>query len=114
MKCFICPACQATRTSVTRVLSAPATSKGLLANGGSGNGQGVIYTRLSRRHSTLVDFAVPGFQFASRFYQSLAIFLADRLRTTTGSLGGESLELDESIELALDLRRHALAGPMIP
>lgn len=45
--------------------------QGALSSGGSGNDQGVLYTRLSRKHSALVDFALQGFQFASSFYQAM-------------------------------------------
>jgi len=46
--------------------------------------------------------------FAARFYQSVAVFLADRLRTTTGSLG-TPLQLDESIEDTDELATHLMA-----
>jgi len=46
--------------------------------------------------------------FAARFYQSVAVFLADRLRTTTGSLGTE-LQLDETIEDTDELAPHLMA-----
>jgi CRP/FNR family cyclic AMP-dependent transcriptional regulator len=46
--------------------------------------------------------------FASRFYKSIATFLADRLRTTTGSLGVQTLELDEQIEDVDELAPHLL------
>ena len=42
-----------------------------LAGAGSGNEQGVIYTRLSRRHSTLTDFSVQSFRFSTAFYRNL-------------------------------------------
>jgi CRP-like cAMP-binding protein len=53
--------------------------------------------------------------FAARFYQSIAVFLSDRLRTTTGSLGTQKLQLEESIEdtdeLAPDLMANiSMAG----
>ena len=48
--------------------------------------------------------------FASRFYQSIAVFLADRLRTTVGSLGVQELGLDESIEDADELASHLLGN----
>ena len=48
--------------------------------------------------------------FASRFYQSLAVFLADRLRTTTGSIGSESPQLSEDVEDADELAGHLMAN----
>jgi len=46
--------------------------------------------------------------FAARFYQALAVFLADRLRTTTGALGGGQLRLDENVEDEDELAPHLL------
>lgn len=48
--------------------------------------------------------------FAARFYQSIAVFLADRLRTTTGSLGTQEPQLDESIEDTDELATHLMAN----
>jgi CRP-like cAMP-binding protein len=48
--------------------------------------------------------------FAARFYQSLAVFLADRLRTTTGSLGGKDLQLSEDVEDVDELASHLMAN----
>jgi CRP/FNR family cyclic AMP-dependent transcriptional regulator len=48
--------------------------------------------------------------FAARFYQSVAVFLADRLRKTTGSLGTEEPQLDESIEDTDELAPHLMAN----
>jgi len=44
---------------------------GPVANAGSGNDQGVLYTRLSARHSPLSDFSLQSYNFALRFYQQL-------------------------------------------
>ena len=46
--------------------------------------------------------------FAAHFYQAMAIFLADRLRTTNANLGGKSVELDEGIEDIDELAPHLL------
>jgi CRP/FNR family transcriptional regulator, cyclic AMP receptor protein len=48
--------------------------------------------------------------FAARFYRSLAVFLADRLRTTTGSLGAGTLQLAENVEDEDELASHLLEG----
>ncbi len=45
--------------------------RGSVAGEGSGNTQGVLYTRLSRRHSPLADFALAGFCFAARLYRRM-------------------------------------------
>ncbi len=44
--------------------------QGQVADGASGNAQGVLYTRLSHRHSSLTDFALSSFDFASRHYRA--------------------------------------------
>ncbi|MFT6050575.1 MAG: tRNA 5-methylaminomethyl-2-thiouridine biosynthesis bifunctional protein [Halioglobus sp.] len=44
---------------------------GRIAGGGSGNDQGVLYTRLSKKHSPLVDFSLQSFSFAYRFYKQM-------------------------------------------
>ncbi|MEQ9462391.1 MAG: bifunctional tRNA (5-methylaminomethyl-2-thiouridine)(34)-methyltransferase MnmD/FAD-dependent 5-carboxymethylaminomethyl-2-thiouridine(34) oxidoreductase MnmC [Haliea sp.] len=44
--------------------------QGNVADGASGNAQGVLYTRLSHRHSPLTDFALASFDFASRHYRA--------------------------------------------
>ncbi|MFK7977449.1 MAG: FAD-dependent 5-carboxymethylaminomethyl-2-thiouridine(34) oxidoreductase MnmC, partial [Halioglobus sp.] len=41
---------------------------GSIADGASANPQGVLYTRLSTRHSNLVDFALQSYLFATQFY----------------------------------------------
>ncbi len=42
-----------------------------LASAGSGNDQGILYTRLSRKHSALTDFSLQSFRFSTAFYRSL-------------------------------------------
>lgn len=42
-----------------------------LANAGSGNDQGILYTRLSRKHSSLTDFALQSFRFATTYYRRM-------------------------------------------
>ncbi|MEH6590463.1 MAG: bifunctional tRNA (5-methylaminomethyl-2-thiouridine)(34)-methyltransferase MnmD/FAD-dependent 5-carboxymethylaminomethyl-2-thiouridine(34) oxidoreductase MnmC [Halioglobus sp.] len=51
--------------------------QGQVASAGSGNNQGILYTRLSARHSALSDFALQSFMFAARYYRQL--FTAGRL-----------------------------------
>jgi len=45
--------------------------QGQVACAGSGNDQGVLYTRLSRKHSSLSDFSLQSYGFAHRFYRQL-------------------------------------------
>ena len=45
--------------------------QGGLAGAGSGNEQGILYTRLSHKHSPLTDFALQSFRFAGGFFQEL-------------------------------------------
>ncbi len=48
--------------------------------------------------------------FAARFYQSIAVYLADRLRATVGSLGVQQEALDENIEEADEMAPHLLSN----
>ncbi|MDH4039173.1 MAG: bifunctional tRNA (5-methylaminomethyl-2-thiouridine)(34)-methyltransferase MnmD/FAD-dependent 5-carboxymethylaminomethyl-2-thiouridine(34) oxidoreductase MnmC [Gammaproteobacteria bacterium] len=45
--------------------------RGSLAGAASGNEQGILYTRLSRKHSALADFSLQSFCFSSEFYRNL-------------------------------------------
>ncbi len=74
--------------------------QGTLAGGGSGNDQGVLYTRLSRKHSALVDFALQGFRFATHFYR--ALFRSGKLQThLDGDLCGSFQQSSNSEEMTL-------------
>jgi len=46
--------------------------------------------------------------FAAHFYQAMAIFMADRLRTANTTLSGNAVELDEEIEDLDELAPHLL------
>lgn len=46
--------------------------------------------------------------FAARFYESLAVFLADRLRTTNRALETKKLQLGEDVEDVDELPAHLL------
>ena len=81
--------------------------RGALSGEGSGNNQGVIYTRLSRKHSSLVDFALQGFQFATGFYR--AMFEAGQLSPhRDGELCGSFQQSSNDVEMAA--LRDALVG----
>ena len=55
-----------------RGLEVTVLEAGSAASGGSGNLQGVTYTRLSHQHNPLTDFSVAAFGFAADHYQSMA------------------------------------------
>ena len=81
--------------------------RGALSSAGSGNDQGVVYTRLSRKHSALVDFALQGFQFATGFYR--AMFDNGKLTAhRDGELCGSFQQSDNSGEMSA--LRDALTG----
>ncbi|RLA49322.1 MAG: bifunctional tRNA (5-methylaminomethyl-2-thiouridine)(34)-methyltransferase MnmD/FAD-dependent 5-carboxymethylaminomethyl-2-thiouridine(34) oxidoreductase MnmC [Gammaproteobacteria bacterium] len=81
-----------------RGISVTLLEKGKLANAGSGNDQGILYTRLSRKHSSLTDFALQSFRFASQYYRSM--FQSDQLTTgLDGALCGSFHQSDNSSEL---------------
>jgi tRNA 5-methylaminomethyl-2-thiouridine biosynthesis bifunctional protein len=73
--------------------------QGPLAGAASGNDQGILYTRLSRRHGALVDFAVQSFQFAANLYRDL--FTAGALRAPLdGALCGSFQQSEDDAEMA--------------
>lgn len=73
--------------------------RGAVAAGASGNAQGVLYTRLSHRHSPLTDFALASFGFASRQYR--ASFTAGTLLPgADGELCGSFHQVADAGELA--------------
>ncbi len=73
--------------------------QGALADGASGNVQGVLYTRLSHRHSPLTDFALASFDFASRQYR--AGFTEGTLQPQVdGELCGSFHQVADTRELA--------------
>ena len=48
--------------------------------------------------------------FAARFYQAIAVFLADRLRSTNAQLGAKTVRLGEDVEDADELAPHLMAN----
>jgi len=78
-----------------------------LSSGGSGNDQGILYTRLSRKHSALVDFALQGFLFASNFYRSMFHTGALKVRID-GELCGNFQQSHNTKDIAT--LREALRG----
>ena len=63
--------CSTAHALARRGIAVTLLDQGALASGASANEQGVLYTRLSRRHAPLTDFALQSFRFASRFYSQL-------------------------------------------
>ncbi len=91
--------CTAAAALARRGIAVTVLEKGTLADAGSGNEQGILYTRLSRRHSALVDFALQSFQFSATFYQTM--FHDGTLATPTdGQLCGSFQQSDDAEEMA--------------
>jgi tRNA 5-methylaminomethyl-2-thiouridine biosynthesis bifunctional protein len=63
--------CTAAAALSRRGIAVTLLDKGKIASAGSGNDQGVLYTRLSRKHSALTDFALQSFLFASHYYRDM-------------------------------------------
>ncbi|QFU75475.1 bifunctional tRNA (5-methylaminomethyl-2-thiouridine)(34)-methyltransferase MnmD/FAD-dependent 5-carboxymethylaminomethyl-2-thiouridine(34) oxidoreductase MnmC [Halioglobus maricola] len=85
----------ARRGLVVKVLDA-----GALAGEASGNEQGILYTRLSRRHSVLTDFALQSFTCAAALYRGL--FANGRLCAgVDGELCGSFHQQSDADERAL-------------
>ncbi len=59
------------RSLAERGIRVQVLEQGDIAHGGSGNLQGLTYTRLSRRFSPLVDFGIASYSFATRLYRRL-------------------------------------------
>ena len=63
--------CHVAAALARRGIDVTLLDEGSLAAAGSGNEQGILYTRLSRKHSPLVDFALQSFRFAATFYREM-------------------------------------------
>ncbi len=63
--------CTAASALAQRGIEVTLLEQNQLASAGSGNNQGVLYTRLSARHSALSDFALQSFCFSQHFYRDL-------------------------------------------
>ncbi|NND69124.1 MAG: tRNA (5-methylaminomethyl-2-thiouridine)(34)-methyltransferase MnmD, partial [Halioglobus sp.] len=71
---------------------------GAAAGGASGNDQGVLFTRLSHRHSTLVDFALQSYVHAAARYRGM--FHSGALRSgLDGELCGSFQQVADAQEL---------------
>ncbi|MAT95338.1 MAG: bifunctional tRNA (5-methylaminomethyl-2-thiouridine)(34)-methyltransferase MnmD/FAD-dependent 5-carboxymethylaminomethyl-2-thiouridine(34) oxidoreductase MnmC [Halioglobus sp.] len=63
--------CAAAASLARRGIATTVLDAGAVACGASGNAQGILYTRLSRQHSALGDFALHSFSHALRHYRDL-------------------------------------------
>lgn len=92
--------CTVAAALARRGIASTVLEQGQLANAGSGNDQGVLYTRLSRRHSPLTDFALQSFRFATRYYR--ALFNSGQLtQGLDGALCGSFHQCDDIEEMAI-------------
>ena len=69
--------CSAAAALARRGIRVTVLEQGALADAGSGNDQGILYTRLSRKHSPLVDFALQSYRLAATTYSNM--FARDQL-----------------------------------
>jgi tRNA 5-methylaminomethyl-2-thiouridine biosynthesis bifunctional protein len=63
--------CWTARALANRGIAVTLLDKNTLASSGSGNKQGILYTRISHHHSLLVDFGLHSYLYASRLYAAL-------------------------------------------
>ena len=62
----------AARALARRGVSVTVLEAGSVASGGSGNLQGITYTRLSHQYNPLTDFSIAAFSYATDYYLTLA------------------------------------------
>ena len=94
--------CHAAAALARRGLRVHLLERADIAAAGSGNDQGVLYTRLSRRHSPLGDFALLSFLYAADLYRRM-FERRDLTAGEDGQLGGclqQSADLEEMATLA--------------
>lgn len=91
--------CTLAAAVAARGIDVTVVDRAALAGAGSGNDQGILYTRLSRKHSALSDFALQSFQFATNYYRTL--FASGRLvEGVDGSLCGNFQQSSDDREMA--------------
>ena len=94
--------CTLAAAVAARGIDVTVVDRAALAGAGSGNDQGILYTRLSRKHSALTDFALQSFHFATNYYRTL--FASGRLvEGVDGSLCGNFQQSSDDQEMA-DMR----------
>ena len=92
-----------------RGLEVTVLEAGSAASGGSGNLQGVTYTRLSHQHNPLTDFSVAAFGFAADHYQSMAA--AGELTEGEDFGDGGYIQLHDADETLEHLRQTLALAP---
>ncbi|RLQ23215.1 bifunctional tRNA (5-methylaminomethyl-2-thiouridine)(34)-methyltransferase MnmD/FAD-dependent 5-carboxymethylaminomethyl-2-thiouridine(34) oxidoreductase MnmC [Seongchinamella sediminis] len=99
--------CLLAKSLADRGLTVQLLDQGELAGEASGNEQGVLYTRLSRKHSALTDFALQSFSHAARRYRH---YFASGLLASgrDGALCGSFHQQADADELAA--MEESLAG----
>ena len=91
--------CTVAAALARRGLSVTLLERDTIAGAGSGNEQGILYTRLSRQHSSLLDFGLQSYLFASSFYRNM--FSAGTLRVQLdGELCGNFQQSSNTGEMA--------------
>jgi tRNA 5-methylaminomethyl-2-thiouridine biosynthesis bifunctional protein len=91
--------CAVAAALARRGVAVTLVEQGAIATAGSGNEQGILYTRLARQHSALVDFSLQAFQFAANGYRDLfdtGTLTAGR----DGELCGNFQQCEDAAELA--------------
>ncbi len=91
--------CTAAAALARRNINVTVIEGNTVANAGSGNDQGVLYTRLSHKHSPLTDFSLQSYSFAHRFYRHYLSSGALR-EGIDGALCGSFHQSDKLKELA--------------
>ncbi len=92
--------CTSAAALASRGIEVTLLDAGPVAGAASGNNQGILYTRLSRQHSPLTDFALQSFQFASNLYRQM--FRNGRLKPgLDGALCGSFHQQTDREELAI-------------
>lgn len=91
--------CAVAAALARRGIAVTVLEQGQVAGAASGNEQGILYTKLSRKHSALADFALQSFQFAATFYR--AMLCSGQLSAPRdGELCGSFQQSDDSREMA--------------
>ena len=99
--------CASASALARRGIAVTLLERNTIANAGSGNDQGILYTRLSRQHSPLLDFGLQSFRFASTFYRNM--FHAGTLKEQVdGELCGSFQQSSDTSEMAM--LEEALSG----
>ena len=99
--------CTAAAALARRGIAVSLLERGAVAGAASAMEQGIIYTRLSRRHSALADFALLSFLFATQFFRQL-FANGELVAGEDGELCGTFQQSDDTRDM--DVLREALVG----